>query len=315
VLPFLIADMKSVPRLNGFLNLYKPLDWTSHDCVAKVRGLLKIKKVGHGGTLDPKATGVLPLAIGSCTRLLQYLPTEKAYRAVIRLGLCTTTDDLEGEVISNPGAIDLTLDDIRAALPQFIGSITQVPPVYSAIQVDGKRLYDLARSGVPIDQIPVPSRQVEVQKILVVDWQAGEFPELTVEITCGGGTYIRSIARDLGLAVGSVATLVNLVRTHSCNLFLADAVDFAVIAAGNFSLQSPLVALAHLPRLELSAVQVADWYKGKPILWPALEVSDRPLVVSGLSNDDTTHSLLGIGFSKMSSNGSLLCPKVVLEHL
>jgi tRNA pseudouridine55 synthase len=315
VLPFLIADMKSVPRLNGFLNLYKPLDWTSHDCVAKVRGLLKIKKVGHGGTLDPKATGVLPLAIGNCTRLLQYLPTEKAYRAVIRLGLCTTTDDLEGEVISNPGAIDLTLDDIRAALPQFIGSITQVPPVYSAIQVDGKRLYDLARSGVPIDQIPVPSRQVEVQKILVVDWQAGEFPELTVEITCGGGTYIRSIARDLGLAVGSVATLVNLVRTHSCNLFLADAVDFAAIAAGNFSLQSPLVALAHLPRLELSAVQVADWYKGKPILWPALEVSDRPLVVSGLSNDDTTHSLLGIGFSKMSSNGSLLCPKVVLEHL
>jgi tRNA pseudouridine55 synthase len=315
VLPFLIADMKSVPRLNGFLNLYKPLDWTSHDCVAKVRGLLKTKKVGHGGTLDPKATGVLPLAIGNCTRLLQYLPTEKAYRAVIRLGLCTTTDDLEGEVISNPGAIDLTLDDIRAALPQFIGSITQVPPVYSAIQVDGKRLYDLARSGVPIDQIPVPSRQVEVQKILVVDWQAGEFPELTVEITCGGGTYIRSIARDLGLAVGSVATLVNLVRTHSCNLFLADAVDFAAIAAGNFSLQSPLVALAHLPRLELSAVQVADWYKGKPILWPALEVSDRPLVVSGLSNDDTTHSLLGIGFSKMSSNGSLLCPKVVLEHL
>lgn len=307
--------MKSVSRLNGFLNLYKPLDWTSHDCVAKTRGLLKTKKVGHGGTLDPKATGVLPLAIGNCTRLLQYLPTEKAYRAVIRLGVCTTTDDLEGEVISSPGAIDLTLEAIQAALPQFIGSITQVPPVYSAIQVDGKRLYDLARSGVPIEQIAVPPRQVEVQEIKVLDWQAGEFPELMVEITCGGGTYIRSIARDLGLAVGSVATLVNLVRTQSCNLFLADAVDFAAISAGNFSLQSPLVALAHLPRLELSAAQVADWYKGKPILWPDLEVSDRPLVVSGLSNDNTTYSLLGIGFSKMSSNGSLLCPKVVLDNL
>jgi tRNA pseudouridine55 synthase len=315
VLPFLIADMKSVSRLNGFLNLYKPLDWTSHDCVAKTRGLLKTKKVGHGGTLDPKATGVLPLAIGNCTRLLQYLPTEKAYRAVIRLGVCTTTDDLEGEVLSSPGAIDLTLDDIRAALPQFIGAITQVPPVYSAIQVNGKRLYDLARSGVPIEQIAVPPRQVEVMEIEVLDWQAGEFPELTVEITCGGGTYIRSIARDLGVAVGSVATLVNLVRTQSCNLFLADAVDFVAIAVGNFSLQSPLVALAHLPRLELSVAQVADWYKGKPILWPDLEVSDRPLVVSGLANDDTTHNLLGIGFSKMSSNGSLLCPKVVLENL
>jgi tRNA pseudouridine55 synthase len=315
VLPFLIADMKSMSKLNGFLNLYKPLDWTSHDCVAKTRGLLKTKKVGHGGTLDPKATGVLPLAIGNCTRLLQYLPAEKAYRAIIRLGVCTTTDDLEGEVISNPGAIDLTIDTIKSALPQFIGSITQVPPVYSAIQVNGKRLYDLARSGVPIEQIVVPPRQVEVKKIEVLDWQPGEFPELTVEITCGGGTYIRSIARDLGLAVGSVATLVNLVRTQSCNLVVADSVDFAAIAAGSFNLQSPLVALAHLPRLELSPAQVADWYQGKPILWPSLEVSDRPLVVSELANNDIAHSLLGIGFSKMSRNGSLLCPKVVLENL
>jgi tRNA pseudouridine55 synthase len=315
VLPFLIADMKSMSKLNGFLNLYKPLDWTSHDCVAKTRGLLKTKKVGHGGTLDPKATGVLPLAIGNCTRLLQYLPAEKAYRAIIRLGVCTTTDDLEGEVISNPGAIDLTIDTIKSALPQFIGSITQVPPVYSAIQVNGKRLYDLARSGVPIEQIMVPPRQVEVKKIEVLDWQPGEFPELTVEITCGGGTYIRSIARDLGLAVGSVATLVNLVRTQSCNLVVADSVDFAAIAAGSFNLQSPLVALAHLPRLKLSPAQVADWYQGKPILWPELEVSDRPLVVSELANNDIAHSLLGIGFSKMSRNGSLLCPKVVLENL
>ena len=307
--------MKSVSKLNGFLNLYKPLDWTSHDCVAKTRGLLQTKKVGHGGTLDPKATGVLPLAIGNCTRLLQYLPTEKAYRAVIRLGVCTTTDDLEGEVISSPGAIDLTLDTIKSVLPRFIGSITQVPPVYSAIQVNGKRLYDLARSGVPIEQIAVPPRQVEVKAIEVLDWQAGEFPELTVDITCGGGTYIRSISRDLGVAVGSVATLVNLVRTQSCNLVLVDAVDFAAIEAGKFSLQSPLVALAHLPRLELSVDQIADWYKGKPILWLDLAVNDQPLVVSGLSNDNTTHSLLGIGFSKMSSNGSLLCPKVVIENL
>jgi tRNA pseudouridine55 synthase len=314
-LPFLIVNMKSVSRLNGFLNLYKPLDWTSHDCVAKTRGLLKTKKVGHGGTLDPKATGVLPLAIGNCTRLLQYLPTEKAYRAVIRLGVCTTTDDLEGAVLSSPGAIDLTLDMVKAALPQFVGSITQVPPVYSAIQVNGQRLYDLARSGVPIEQIPVPPRQVEVQKIEVLAWQAGEFPELTVEISCGSGTYIRSIARDLGLAVGSVATLVNLIRTQSCNLFLADAVDFAAIAVGSFSLQSPLVALAHLPRLELSISQVADWHKGKPIMWPDLEISDQPLVVSGLENNDTTHNLLGIGFGKMSNSGSLLCPKVVLNNL
>jgi tRNA pseudouridine55 synthase len=311
VLLFVIANMKSVSRLNGFLNLNKPLDWTSHDCVAKVRGLLKTKKVGHGGTLDPKATGVLPLAIGHCTRLLQYLPTTKAYRAVIRFGVCTDTDDLEGRVISRPGAIDLTLDQIQAALPQFIGSITQVPPVYSAIQVDGRRLYDLARSGVPLEKIPVPSRLVEVKKILVLDWQAGEFPELTVEITCGGGTYIRSIARDLGLAVGSVATLVNLVRTQSCNLLLIDSVDLAAIEIGNFSLQSPLVALAHLPQVQLSGSQVADWYKGKPILRSELLISDNPLVIYQSINNIS--SLLGIGFSKNSSNGAILCPKVVLE--
>jgi tRNA pseudouridine55 synthase len=292
------------------------MDWTSHDCVAKTRKLLQTKKVGHGGTLDPKATGVLPLAIGNCTRLLQYLPTEKAYRAVIRFGVCTTTDDLEGEVISNPGARNLTLNEIQAALPQFLGKITQVPPVYSAIQVAGRRLYDLARSGVAVEQIPVPPRQVEVRKIEVLDWQAGEFPELTVEITCGGGTYIRSIARDLGIAVGSVATLASLVRTQSCNLWLADSVDFAAISTGSFSLQSPLVALAHLPRLELSAAQIADWYQGRPILWPDLVVSDQPLVVSGLANNDNvTSNLLGIGFGKMSNSGALLCPKVVLESL
>jgi tRNA pseudouridine55 synthase len=313
VLLFVIANMKSVSKLNGFLNLNKPLDWTSHDCVAKVRGLLKTKKVGHGGTLDPKATGVLPLAIGHCTRLLQYLPATKAYQAVIRFGICTDTDDLEGRVISRPGAIDLTLDQIQAVLPQFIGSITQVPPVYSAIQVDGKRLYDLARSGVPLEKIPVPPRLVEVKEILVVDWQAGEFPELTVEITCGGGTYIRSIARDLGLAVGSVATLVNLVRTQSCNLLLVDSFDLVAIEAGNFSLQSPLVALAHLPQVQISGSQVADWYKGKPILRSELLISDDPLVIYQSINNIS--SLLGIGFSKNSSNGAILCPKVVLEDI
>jgi tRNA pseudouridine55 synthase len=313
VLPFIVSKMKSVDRFNGFLNLSKPIDFTSHDCVAIVRRLLQTKKVGHGGTLDPKATGVLPMAIGNCTRLLQYLPTEKAYQAVIRFGICTETDDLEGQIVSSPGAIDLALTTIEAALPQFIGLITQVPPIYSAIQVDGKRLYDLARSGKGHDQIQVPPRQVEVKDIQILDWLPGKFPELTLAITCGSGTYIRSIARDLGLAAGTVSTLTNLVRTKSCNLLLADSVDFAAIKAGKFSLQSPLLALAHLDQVKLSASQVADWYKGKPILWPELPISDNPLVVSGFVGEGDTPSLLGIGFGKASNNGSILCPKVVLE--
>jgi tRNA pseudouridine55 synthase len=300
--------MKSVDKFNGFLNLSKPLDFTSHDCVALVRRFLQTKKVGHGGTLDPKATGVLPLAIGNCTRLLQYLPTDKAYRAVVRFGVCTETDDLEGPVVSSPGASNLTLDNITAILSKFIGTITQVPPIYSAIQVDGKRLYDLARSGVAKEAIKVPPRQVDVQAIQVVDWQPGDFPELTLEISCGGGTYIRSIARDLGLAVGTVSTLASLVRTKSCNLVLADSVGLAAIETGDFTLQSPLVALAHLPLVQLVGSQITDWYRGKPILWPDLPVSDRPLVVS----QDAQEIVVGIGFTKESTNGTILCPKVVL---
>jgi tRNA pseudouridine55 synthase len=295
--------MKSVQQFNGFLNLHKPVDFTSHDCVAKIRRLLNTKKVGHGGTLDPLATGVLPLAIGNCTRLLQYLPTNKAYRAVVRFGIDTTTDDLEGEVVNSPGAIDLTLSTIQPILPQFIGTITQVPPLYSAIQVNGRRLYDVARAG---ETIEVPARQVQVNDIQVVHWQPGEFPELTVDIDCGGGTYIRSIARDLGRVVGTVATLVQLTRTKSCNLILADSVTFGQIEAGEFTLQSPQVALQHLQQLELTEPQVTDWYQGRSLLLPSLPDPDQPLLV--------THGqrVLGIGFSQPSSNGLVLCPKVVL---
>ena len=137
----------------GFLNLNKPAGWTSHDCVAKVRRLLNIKRVGHGGTLDPAATGVLPIAVGKATRLLQFLPEEKEYHARVRLGVKTTTDDLEGTIITAQEASQLTLDDIKPILSQFEGKIEQIPPAYSAIQLGGKRLYELARAG---EQVEVP---------------------------------------------------------------------------------------------------------------------------------------------------------------
>ncbi|HEY9875793.1 MAG TPA: tRNA pseudouridine(55) synthase TruB, partial [Candidatus Obscuribacterales bacterium] len=129
------------------MNLNKPAGMTSHDCVARVRRLLRLKRVGHGGTLDPAVTGVLPIAVGKATRLLQFLRQDKAYRGTIRLGLRTTTDDLEGEVIATQPVTNLSLDAVKFALEQFQGIIQQVPPSYSAIQVQGKRLYDLARAG------------------------------------------------------------------------------------------------------------------------------------------------------------------------
>ena len=124
---------------DGFLNLHKPAGWTSHDCVAKLRRLLKIKKIGHAGTLDPAATGVLPLAVGRATRLLQYLPGDKAYRAVVKLGITTDTDDLEGTILTQTSARHLTQDAVAEQLMHFQGEIQQIPPMYSAIHINGQR--------------------------------------------------------------------------------------------------------------------------------------------------------------------------------
>ncbi len=280
--------------MDGFLNLNKPAGFTSHDCVARVRRILKTKKVGHGGTLDPLATGVLPIAIGKATRLLPYLPNDKSYRAVIRFGIKTTTDDLEGEVVENLGAPDLQLAAIEQTLPSFIGEITQIPPIYSAIQVNGQRLYKLARAG---ETVEVPARIVQIQSISILQWQPGEFPELTVDIGCGSGTYIRSIARDLGMAVGTVATLANLVRTKSCNLELAHSISLTDLEqASDFQPTAPLVALSQLPQVTLSTTELVDWFQGRgivlsptrlrPAAVPICVISELAVVVGiGLVND------------------------------
>lgn len=294
----------------GFLNLNKPAGWTSHDCVAKVRRLLKMKRVGHGGTLDPAATGVLPIALGRATRLLQFLPGEKAYRARCRLGVQTTTDDLEGEAIACPPlspAIDLA--EIRTALHRFVGCIEQVPPVYSAIQRDGRRLYARARAGET--DIVVPPRQVEIQSIDIISWMPGPQPELELEIVCGPGTYIRAIARDLGTALGTGGTLAALTRTHSCGFSLAASTSFTELeaqittdAAANFAPIAPALALGHLPRYGLETVEgVRYWQQGR-----ALTATGFPAaaVVCVLGPDG---AFLGIG---MADGTGAIAPRVVI---
>ena len=251
--------------MDGFINLKKLPDWTSHDCVAKIRRILQTKKVGHGGTLDPAAVGVLPIAIGKATRLLQYLPEGKAYRAVIRFGVQTTTDDLEGDIIYSEPVTDLTIAQIQAVIPEFIGEIAQTPPMYSAIQVNGQRLYKLARAG---EVVEVPTRQVRIDKIDILNWTPGDYPEVEVQIACGGGTYIRSIARDLGDRLGTKGVLAFLERNASCGFQLADSITLEELEqqqqVGTFTPMLPERGLAHLPTATLTTAEsIVAWSQGK----------------------------------------------------
>ena len=295
---------------NGFLNLNKPLGFTSHDCVAKVRRFLKIKRVGHAGTLDPAATGVLPIALGRATRLLQYLPQDKAYHATIRFGLTTATDDLEGEVLAKQSGSALTLEAVRSQLPLFEGTIQQVPPNYSAIQVQGKRLYDLARSG---ETITVPARSVTIYQLEILEWRSGEFPELDLAIACGSGTYIRSIARDLGALLGVGGTLANLIRTDSSGLKLNDSLTLDELATQindqTFSPIAPDVALSHLPIVTLPEEPAKRWRWGQKVV---IEEAMDAAIVRVRHEDDR---FLGIAQLTESEDGWILVPQMVFEPI
>ncbi|GAC1641660.1 MAG: tRNA pseudouridine(55) synthase TruB [Herpetosiphon sp.] len=232
-------------QLEGFLNIDKSAGPTSHDVVHAVRRLAGQRRVGHGGTLDPAATGVLPVALGTATRLLEYLVADrKRYRATIRLGLTTATDDLEGQLLSTAEVPPFTRAALDAALQHFRGTIDQVPPRYSAIQIDGRRMYEMARAGVVVD---VPPRQVTIDQLQLLDWSS---PDLSVDIHCGKGTYIRAIARDLGAILGCGATLAALRRTAVGPLTEQTAVSLAVLQENPERLAEYLLP----PRLA-----VADW--------------------------------------------------------
>ncbi|MBW4441450.1 MAG: tRNA pseudouridine(55) synthase TruB [Plectolyngbya sp. WJT66-NPBG17] len=283
--------------MDGFLNLNKPFGFTSHDCVAKVRRIYQLKKVGHAGTLDPTATGVLPIALGRATRLLQYLRQDKAYQATIRFGITTATDDLEGEILTEQAVSHLSLEQIQAKLSLFQGVIQQIPPNYSAIQVQGKRLYDLARSGQAIE---VPARTVEIYKLEILEFRSGDFPELDLAISCGSGTYIRSIARDLGAELDTGATLAKLLRTESSGFELKGS---STIEELPVPLVEPETALLHLPELVLESSIARRWCQGQKI---AIEV-EQPKWVR--VKDER---FLGIG--ELRADG-VLVPQMVYEPI
>lgn len=233
----------------GILNIDKPAGLTSHDVVARVRWLTPKTRVGHAGTLDPMATGVLVVCIGRATRLIEYVAdADKRYRATIRFGVTTTTWDADGEVVEQRPTDALDLARIEAELSRFIGVIDQVPPMYSALKRDGQPLYRLARQGVTVERAP---RRVEVYGIDVEAWDP---PDLTVHIHCSKGTYVRAIAHDLGEALGVGAHLSALTRTAVGAFTIQDAVDLELLLAQRESgawrahLLDESIAVQRLPR-------------------------------------------------------------------
>ncbi|MGK7932610.1 MAG: tRNA pseudouridine(55) synthase TruB [Microcystaceae cyanobacterium] len=298
----------------GFINLNKPQGMTSHDCVAKMRKLLKIKRIGHGGTLDPLATGVLPIGVGKATRLLSLLLEQKVYRAKIRFGVQTTTDDLEGENIHYKAVPHLTLEEIKIYLPQFIGKIKQIPPAYSAIQKDGKRLYELARKGEKVD---VPEREVDIKSIDILNWNSQDFPELEVKITCGTGTYIRAIARDLGDKLKVGGTLAFLERTESGGLKLEESMTLEEIesqlAQDQFKLLDPDQVLSHLIMISLGKNTAKRWGHGQGIPWEFIDYTlpdlSLPIKVQVWYQ---SQDFLGIGQVVEKGDQKLLLPKIVV---
>ncbi len=263
----------------------KPAGPTSHDVVALVRRLAATRRTGHGGTLDPFASGVLPLFLGRATRLAEYhLGADKAYRATVCFGASSTTDDLEGELSPVAGAPNRAA--VEAALPRFIGRIRQRPPAYSAIRIAGRRAYAAARAG---ERPQLPDRDVTVTELRLVEWNAADpaRPIAVLDVECGAGTYVRALARDLGAAVGSAAYLGALRRTRSGPFRVEEAVDLDRVRAaaadagpaGVAALLLPLDAgLDSMPAVSLDEAQTRAIAEGQFVRLPA---PDGPLRLIG----------------------------------
>ena len=291
---------------DGFLNLYKPAGMTSRDAVNQVCRALQQKKVGHGGTLDPAAVGVLPIAVGQGTRFLKFLPTGKAYRAIVRFGVTTDTDDLAGTMLQERPCPDLTGDRLAALLPQFQGEIQQRPPAYSAIKIAGKRAHARARQG---ETVEMPLRTVTIAQLTLTHWQPGDFPEAHLTVSCGPGTYIRSLARDLGEHLGCGATLAFLERTHSNGFEIRQSLPLtAVTPVHLLPLDFPL---SHWPAVRLGHRTGDRWHQGQKIPSEVMAEVTAVLPPLGLCRVyDHRGCFLGMGFW----HGDYLQPDTVLPR-
>jgi tRNA pseudouridine55 synthase len=255
--------------LSGVALIDKPLDLTSFGVVARIRRIYKpegVTRVGHTGTLDPLATGLLPICLGEATKFAQrMLDADKGYLATVKLGSATTTADREGEVIAS-GPTDISREQIEVALAQFVGSISQMPPKFSALKIDGRPAYALAREG---KEVELAARQVTIHSITMLAHRAADH-EFDIEVTCSKGTYIRSLAVDLGVALGTVAHLAGLRRTTTGGFHLRDAKPLDewmnATAEERSAWLLPVDSLvADVPRIDLNETDARDLRNGKLI--------------------------------------------------
>lgn len=244
--------------LFGFLNIYKPVGMTSHDVVSVLRRVTKIKQIGHTGTLDPFAEGVLPICIGKATRLIEYLQDDKEYLATVQFGAATNTFDLDGEKVFTSDK-KVSRDDIKEGLKSFEGEILQLPPIFSAIKVKGKKLYEYARKG---EEVEIQPRKVVIENIELKNFDE-ELQQAQIRLKCSKGTYIRSIANDLGKNLGCGGYLIKLIRTQAGKFRVENSVQLDGIDVES-NLINPLDIL-NLPKIAVDNDDLARIKNGMPI--------------------------------------------------
>lgn len=244
--------------MNGILCMNKPQDFTSFDVIGKLRGILHMKRLGHTGTLDPMATGVLPILVGTATKACDILPNQdKTYQATVVFGKATDTLDIWGKPLQDYPEQHVTEAALRAILPEFLGDITQLPPMYSAVSVNGKRLYELARKGETVER---PTRTVHIDAITLDAFDETQ-QTATLTVSCGKGTYIRTLLSDIGQRLGGDAVMTALTRTAACGYPLQDCLTFEQVAAAmaDGTLEEHLLPTDSLfssyPKLRLNAAQ------------------------------------------------------------
>jgi tRNA pseudouridine55 synthase len=264
----------------GVFPLWKDAGMTSHDCVSKARKLFRMKRIGHTGTLDPDVSGVLPLCLGRATRIVEYVQElPKTYEAEMTIGFATDTEDVGGSVIDKVDNVTVTEQQVRDKIRSFVGDIEQTPPMYSAVKIEGKRLYELAREGLTVER---KARQVTIYRIDVTDMMLeAPYPVVRMTVTCSKGTYIRTLCVDIGKALGFPAVMSSLVRTGSGPIRREQCVTFAeaeqLAAAGE--LEKRLIpigdAIAHLPRGAVSDTAVIPALQGRKLFAKAVRLDDK----------------------------------------